>query len=119
MNAQARWAGQEHHQRMIDAAAVFLDAVTQLVSETQPGEDPAQQQACTAVQSIVIALGQRHGPDGTVPITDGVGLGIGAVLGSTCAAQGVDPGPLTQRLATAMAHGLLAGAVNAKPAGRA
>jgi hypothetical protein len=42
VSASARWAGQEQHQRMVDAASTFLDAVAVLVKETQPKEDQAQ-----------------------------------------------------------------------------
>lgn len=104
---------------MIDAASVFLDSVAALVRQTQPQEDPAQQQATTAVQAVLIALGQRHGSDATVPITMGAGLGVGVVFGSTCAANGVDAGPITELFANSLAHGLLAGAENAQPAGQA
>jgi hypothetical protein len=71
------------------------------------------------MQAVMIALGQRHTTDDTQSLVDGAGLGIGAIFGSVCAANGADPGPLTERFATALAHGLLAGATNARPAGQA
>jgi hypothetical protein len=118
VTASARYANQEQHQRMIDAAATFLEAVAALVSDSQPGEEPAQQEATTAFQAVMIAISQRH-PTCTKEVTVGAGLGIGAVFGSTCANAGIDHGPVTQLFADALGHGLVAGAMTVQPVGQA
>lgn len=118
MKGAATFAPHEAHQRLIDAALVYLATVAAVVDVSAPGvSDPVRQQATTAAQGLLIGMGQQH-PDTVGEITFGVGAGLGLTFATSSGGEQGAVDACTQMLADGLGFGLVAGSAALNPANR-
>lgn len=117
LRAVGHVAPDELHNRMVASAAAYVRAA-QLVTAAGMAEPDPLSVAATAMQGLLIAISQAY-PDDTGAVVSGLGLGIGSVMGDTCARVGQDVGPHVDILQDGIAQGVLVGASQARPQGTA